>query len=316
MFRVGFVILSLVLFGCGSKKSGNGEKEFSYEQFSDQFSKTSLPYQLSDTALLHNKDTTSIAYTNFSTFIPDSLKKKVFGKSSKVKYVPLKKIDFKDGNFYIVKGSSSNKKAAFLLCFDNKQQLEAVMPYLVPDDDLTTSQNSVIDKSLSISANISQKKPNGALVEGKNVYEYEPNSKKFIMIMTDPLNDANLEVINPIDTFSKKRKYTGDYQKDKKNFISVRDGKYSNQLMFFIHMKSDDNDCDGELKGEMLITSSTTAIYRQGGDPCVMSFSFSSNSVTVKEDEGCGSHRGLNCSFNGKYFLKKESKTKKIRKKT
>jgi hypothetical protein len=134
--------------------------------------------------------------------------------------------------------------------------------------------------------------------------------------MTDPLNDANLEVINPIDTLSRKRKYTGDYLKDKKNYISVRDSKYPNQLMFFIHMKSDDNDCDGELKGEMLVTSSTTAIYRQGGDPCVMSFSFSSNTVTVKEDEGCGSHRGLNCSFNGRYSLKKESNSKKIRKKT
>lgn len=316
MFRAGFVFICIIFLGCHSKKTGNDDKEFSYEQFSDQFSKASLPYQLSDTALLHNKDTASIHYTDFSSFIPDSLKKKVFGKSGRVKYFPLRKIDFKDGSFYIVKGTANNKKATFLLSFDKKQELGAVMPYLIPDDDPTTSQNTIIDKSFSISANISQKKPNEALAEGKNVYEYDAKTKKFILIMTDPLNDLNQEIVNPIDTLSRKQKHTGDYAIDKKNFISVRDGRYPNQLMFFIHMESGDNDCTGEFKGEMLVTSSTTAIYRQGGDPCVMSFSFSPNSVTIKEDEGCGSHRGLNCSFNGRFSLKKEQKSKKIRKKT
>jgi hypothetical protein len=123
-------------------------------------------------------------------------------------------------------------------------------------------------------------------------------------------------VINPIDSFSRKHKFAGDYVKDKKNFVSVRDGRYPNQLQVFIHTDHNGGECTGELKGDVLITSSTTAIYRQGGDPCVLSFQFTPNSVILKEDQGCGSHRGVNCSFDGTFSRKKEGKTKAGKKKT
>ena len=85
--------------------------------------------------------------------------------------------------------------------------------------------------------------------------------------------------------------------------------------MVFIHLDKNEGECTGELKGDILLTSTTAAIYRQGGDACVLSFRFSSSSVTIKEEEGCGGHRGLNCTFDGTYPRKKEAKPKATTKK-
>ena len=41
--------------------------------------------------------------------------------------------------------------------------------------------------------------------------------------MTDPLDDRVQEVINPIDTFARKNKFSADYVKDKMNIVSIRD---------------------------------------------------------------------------------------------
>ncbi len=60
-----------------------------------------------------------------------------------------------------------------------------------------------------------------------------------------------------------------------------------------------------ELKGEALFKATNVAEYREGGDPCVLRFIFTSSSVTLKEVEGCGSHRGLRCSFDGSLQEKK-----------
>jgi len=59
------------------------------------------------------------------------------------------------------------------------------------------------------------------------------------------------------------------------------------------------------LKGEAMLKTPNTAEYREDGDPCVLKFIFSSASVTLKEEEGCGSRRGLNCSFDGSFARKK-----------
>jgi hypothetical protein len=317
MLRIGFILLCLVVVSCGSKKSVDKEENgFSYEAFSEKFTKASLPFDLSDTSLLRNRDTTIIRFAHFNSFISDSIRNKIFGKGVNVKYTPLVKIPTaKSHTFYIVKGVGGGKKAAVLLCFDNNNEFVAALPYLVPDDDPTTAQETSIDKSFSISRNITQRKANNVMADGKDVYAFDPSSKRFSLIMTDPLNDANPEVINPIDTLPRKNKFSGDYVKDKNNFVSVRDGRYPNQLIVFVHRDQNSGECTGELKGPILLTSASAAIYREGGDPCVMNFRFSSNAVTIKEEEGCGSHRGLNCSFDGSFPKKKQPKSKQTSKK-
>jgi hypothetical protein len=39
-------------------------------------------------------------------------------------------------------------------------------------------------------------------------------------------------------------------------------------------------------------------------------FNFSSSSVSLKENQACGAHRGVKCSFDGSYPRKKEAKPK------
>jgi hypothetical protein len=132
-------------------------------------------------------------------------------------------------------------------------------------------------------------------------------------LLTNPLNHT-AEVINPIDTLPRKNKFSGDYVKDKRNFVSIRDGRSSKELLLFIHIEK--GDCTGEIKGSLILTSSSTAVYRQSGDPCQLSLQFGSNSVSIKEDGGCGAHRGLDCSFDGTFKRKKEAKSKTTKKRS
>ncbi len=315
MNRIGFVLIGFVfLVGCNNHTNDELEENgFSYKKFSALFPPVQSSYEITDADLLGNKDTTVIRSSKFAALIPDSIKTKLFGKNSRVKYIALAQLKAsKNTNYYVVKAISGSKRAALLLPFTN-DQLQAAFPFLVPDNDGSTTQQSSIDKSNAITKSVSQKKKNGDVAEGRNVYQYIPEAKQFSLVLTNPLN-PHQEIINPIDTLPRKNKFSGDYNKDKKNIVSIRDGRSSKEYMVFMHIE--DGDCSGEIKGTILLTSSTTAAYRQGGDPCSVNFQFSSNSVTVKEEGGCGSRRGLDCSFDGTYKRKKAVKTKTLKKRS
>ena len=309
MIRTGVVFLVVFLWSCRNGKSD--DNGFSYEKFAGLFPKEQAAYQLSDADLLSNKDTTVIRSPEFAKFISDSLKNKLFGKSSKVRYVAMARVKApKNTIYYIVRATSGGKKVALLIPFTN-DQFDVAFPFLVPDDDATTSQLSTIDKSNAIIKAVSQKKPAGDVAEGREVYQYVPEAKQFTLLLTNPLNNV-AEVINPIDTFARKHRFSADYLKDKKNYISIRDGRSSNELLFYIHIEK--GECSGEIKGTLLLTASNRAVYRQSGEPCQLSLQFLGNAITVKEGGGCGSRRGLDCSFDGTYNRKKEkSKTSKKR---
>ena len=315
MIRIGLV-LCVVLFACKDTKTNNEDGDgFSYGKFSELFRPLNLPYQLTDTGLINNKDTTSVRSAVFANFLPDSIKTKWFGKGNKIKYIALGQLKSTgDNNFYLLKAVSGNKKIALLYVFE-KENFSSIFPFLVPDNDPATSQSTVTDRSLSITKNILLRQPGNVIAEGKDVYGYDPELKQFTLVLTNPIGGYS-ELTNPIDTFPRKHKLSGDYGKDKTNIVSIRDGRNPNQLLLYIHVQSEDGSCTGEVKGDILLTSPTTAIYRQGGDPCVLSFRFSGSSVVVQEDEGCGSRRGLDCSFDGTYNRKKPAKPKPAAKKT
>lgn len=315
MIRFGFVLLCGFLLACGNNKEVETEDEngFSFSGFSKRFKAIAPPYQLTDTGFLKNKDTAALRSAVFAGYLPDSLKNILFGKSSKPKFIPLVQFSPSENtSLFFVKAMSGTKKAALVYAFDG-EKFTAVFPFLVPDNDPTTSQVSAIDKSFAFTKTITQRRQN-AVAEGKEVYDYDASSGQFSLILTNPLNRTS-EVINPIDTFSRKHKFAGDYVRNKKTFVSIRDGRYPNQLSVYVHIDHNEGGCTGELKGELLLTSSNTGVYRQGGDPCVMTFRFTSNSVTVQEDQGCGAHRGLNCSYDGTYPKKKPAKAKSGQKK-
>ena len=181
---------------------------------------------------------------------------------------------------------------------------------LFQDANPATLQVSGLDRKLSFYKNILLKKTDGSTAEGKEAYSYDNKTGQFLLIMTDPLDDRVQEVINPIDTLAKKNKFSADYIKDKMNIVSIRDNSKPGRINFFIHFDKNNGQCTGELKGEANFTSANVAVYKQLGDACSLQFNFSSSSVTLKELDACGAHRGVKCSFDGSFPRKKEVKPK------
>jgi hypothetical protein len=284
MARFGYYFLLLILAACGSQQATPEEESAeNYGQFSKLFQEVAPPYTLSDSALLNNKDTAQIRNQAFLDFIPDSVSNKVFGNKAKVRYTPMARFDGgKNGTFYLVKGASGNKRAAFL-----------------------------VDKNLAVTRNISKRPTGEPLAEGKDVFAFSTSSNSFELVMTDPLDDLPLVLVNPIDTLARTHKLAGDYQRSKNNLVSVRDGRKEGLLTVFIHISDNDGACTGEIKGDAELVGPNQAVFRQAGNPCILNILFTKNGVTLEEQEGCGSKRGLECRFDGNYPRKKEAKAKK-----
>lgn len=312
MYRIGLAVLGCLLLACNGNEGKEKEKSTakandSQMDFTARFKKASLPYQIADSDLLKNADTTTLAPADIMPLIPDSTTKQLFGKSTKIKYTPLAKLAEKEKDVYcLVKATSGTKRAALLLVFDKSGEHGATLPFLVPDSDPSTTQVSSIDKSYSITKSTTQRTDNAVTGEGKEVLEYNPKEKNFTLTLTDLLNDNPAVLVNPIDTFRRTNKLAGDYWAGKKNLVAVRDGRHNNQILVYIHTENSEGDCKGELKGEAILTSTTTAVYRQGGDPCVLGLGFSGNTVSIHEESGCGNHRGLDCPLSGSFTRKKE----------
>ena len=314
MFRPVWMMLLLLCFtACkddDKKKETEPKAEASQAGLAAFFKEGALPYQLSDTALLRSNDTASLPASIVSSLLADSIKKKYFD-GENIRYTPLARFAQKGKDSYcVVKASGGGKKAALLLVFDKQNNFGAAYPFLLPDANPNTAQTAVIDKNFTVIKTTTLR--NGAEVtgEGKEVVAYDAAAKAFSLIMMDALNDNPSVLVNPIDTFSKKNKLAGDYFLNKKNLIAVRDGRYPSQLLVYIHTENETGDCIGQLKGEFILTTSTTAAYRQGGDPCVLNLTFNGNTVSMSEERGCGNYRGLDCPLSGTFTRKKAQSTK------
>lgn len=321
MYRIGLVVLGCLLLACSGNHDRSRESDSAGENdlpaaFVRSFKTVAVPYQLSDTTLLKEESRDTLSARYLATLLPDSLKEQAFGQTTKIRYAPLAKIQ-EEGReaYYVVKGSAGGKKAAFLLLFDQDGNYAAALPFLVPDKKPETSQTSSIDNSFTITRAVSERSGGTLTGEGKEVLAYDGTEKRFSLIMTDQLHNDPAVLINPIDTFPKTHQLAGDYFRNKKNLVAVRDGRYANQILVYIHTENSDGDCRGELKGEFILTSSTTAVYRQAGDPCILGLTFSGSSVSLNEERGCGNYRGLDCPFNGRFTRKKEEKQKESIKK-
>lgn len=313
------LILSLFIVSCGDKKkpSLSGTDEVVASDFIESFQLIKPPYEVIDTSLNRKeRDSSLIGNAIFAQFVPDSVLSKVLGKNAKPKIYMGKRIEIEKETYLFIKAVSGEKKAILVLCFDKENKFKASLPLLVPDANAATIQVSGLDRRFSFYKNTLLKKPDGSTAEGKEVYIYNNEAGQFLLIMTDPLDDRVQEVINPIDTLARRHKFSGDYIRDKMNIVSIRDDNKTGRLNFFIHFDRNNGECTGELKGVASLTAANTAVYRQAGDPCSLQFTFSSSSVTVKELEPCGSHRGVKCSFDQSFPRKKEPKPKASSKKT
>jgi hypothetical protein len=302
------VLILIATVSCRHKTTAVTNHPTDVKQFIALFKPLTLPLMISDSFFKRKTDTTTIPAALFRQFASDSLLVSAVGKTIPRIY-PIGRIGITgSGNFLLARVTAGDKKVFYILWYNNKNQLTAALPVLRSPAPLTTAQSVLIDRKYTIIRTLARKNADGTTSEGKDVYGLNPEGTAFMLIMTDALDDRLTELINPIDTLPRNNRFSGDYSAFTLSLVSIRDGLKSDRVTFFIHFERNNGECTGELKGEALIRSSTIAEYREPGDPCVLQFIFSGSSVTLREEEGCGSHRGLRCLFDGSYIKKKQIK--------
>lgn len=303
-----WALLLISLFACKNKKvSGNQHVEA--DEFFTAYKNLKLPFNVSDTTMQQAADTNTISYSIFTQFIPDSIFNNPFGKDRKLTIHPIGKIEQKGKETYFTTLVNSKNNSAIYLSVYDKNKFIANMPLVVSDDDEKVT-TAAIDKKLSIVVN-KEWTVKDDIFYNRIIYAYN-NVGIFTTVLTETNADRRIEktVSNPLDTFPKKFKYSGDYLKGSKNMVSVRDGKNADEYLFFVYFENgnEEEPCGGEIRGMMKIVSEKVAIYKDEGDPCELNFSFTSNKVSVKETGSCGNYRGIRCFFNDTYTKKKEIK--------
>lgn len=311
------VILLLILSGCKGKPTSLADDQVvTSEEFIEFFPEISLPYNLSDSASLFkkNNDSTLIGNKVFMQIVKDSVMTRLFGAKAKPRIYPIGRVQVKKkGETYVfVKAITPAKRGVYVLAFDKKDSFKAALPFLVLDSDAQSAQSAEMDKSQTITTMRQRRKTDGTSTYRKEVYVFT-DLGQYTLILTESNEDkAGAEdIVNPLDTLPRRHKYAADYTTDKRNIVSIREGKNGSQIRFFIHFEKDKGTCKGELRGEASFTQPNVAVFRQSGDPCVLQFTFTNNSVSLKELEGCGNYRDIRCFFEGSYPKKKEAKPKK-----
>jgi hypothetical protein len=303
------VVLCWLILSCGQRKvSLSGDEPLEVTDFIGSFEPVKLPYMLTDTSLARKpSDSMLISAKVFSQFIPDSIYKDDFPRNAKLRFYALGRSAVEDGETYLfVKIMAVGKTVGYLLCFDKDAVFKAGMPLIYSTGDKTVIQEGGMDRRYTVVRNRSRKKPDGSLIYNKSVYVYN-SAGVFTLILTES-NETVMEkeVYNPIDTLKREFSQSGNYVRDKRNFVTIRDGSKVGQLLVFMHMEKNDGECIGELKGELDLVKPNLAQYRKADDHCVLEFSFTNASVTVRELEACGNHRGIKCVFDGSFPRKKE----------
>jgi hypothetical protein len=293
------------------KKTGNAEQGIAtVEDFIGTFSSEKLPYHLSDTAVKKTpKARLALSYQVFTKFIPDSLIIANFGRKEKPVFYPLAKIEVKKEETYLfVKAVKDKRRVVYVMVFNEDKKYVVGRPIMVTTTDAGTAQNILLDNKYTLTSNLQYRNTEGATIYKKNAYIFNKDAAALTLIFTES-NDENAsratELQNPIDTFSKKTKYAGDYFQNKMNIVAIRDGKKGNELIFFIHFEKEEGSCKGELKGEAKWVNPTLAVYKESGNPCTLQFLFAGNTVTIKEEKACGTFRDIKCFFEGSFTKKK-----------
>lgn len=303
----------LLLFACksGKKTSLQDDEKVDIKDFIEFFPEIPLPIRIADTTLVKKStDSLQIGYKIFTQFIPDSLIKKDFGKGVIPRIFPLGKTREDDKETYLfIKATTGAKRIAYMACFGKNNEFLRMLPLVRTGFEQYATVWATLDKKFQITTYHDKKLGNGEVAFKRNVYFYNNAANEFTLILSEPNEEIIENVVNPIDTFPAKNKFSGDYVKDKKNFISFRDGKRSSESPFFVHFEK--GDCRGELKGMARFVSNTVAVYQEGGNPCTLEFNFAANRITMKETGGCGSYRDIKCFFEGSYTKKKTAKPKK-----
>lgn len=287
----------------------SGEKQVSYDEFAKVFQPLNLPMRIYDTSVQKVGDTATISYAAISGIVPDSVLqslKKDKEKSQSIRFHAVGKKESSTNQFYLLTMQEGKNSWLLVLVYDKEKKYIACQKLLAKNNADDYSHNVYVTTEPAFIISREKKGKDNITLYSRNSIAYSNSTHDFITVMKDSNeNPESIAVINPLDTLPQKNKYSGNYVEDKRNYISLRDGKDEHSYQFFIHFEKNNGDCTGELKGIMQMTDSKNAIYQQKGDACVIDFSFVGKNITVKERGNCGNHRGIKCFFDDEYVKKK-----------
>lgn len=311
-----YIICVAFLWSCSEQKTDlTGNTPLKINDFNKIFKTAALPLSITDTNINKLGDTLEIGTKALAQFVPDSVVKAIVdSKDKKVVIHPLLKIE-KEAEYYLMLNvHHTNKDQIAVIVFSKKNKY---LDYKIITDFLNEHKGSRhYGKTVSIN-----KEPTFLIEENKlddeNVLIYEKNGwaytdSSFRLIYFDSnKKPENKTIANPIDTLAMNNVLSGDYARDAKNFISLRDftGK-PDKYQFFLHFEKKEGTCIGELKG-LLNFKNNQATYNEKGDPCIIHFTINGRVIKIKEDGNCGNHRGMTCYFNDAYDKKYRPKKKK-----
>ena len=311
-----FIFLGLIVFSCGEKKTDlSGNTPIKINDFNKVFKNTALPVTISDTSLNNVLDTIVIQRKALAQFVPDSIISQFISTGNKNKAIihPLIRIE-QEAEYYLLLNIKYPKKNEIVALVFNKKN--KYLDFQNITEFLDENKNSAkYEKKLNINREPSfLVEENVITSEGvstyeKNAWAYSDSNFRLIYFDSNKIPE-NKVVINPIDTIQSKNMYSGNYGRDAKNFIALRDNGAANKYQFFIHFEKRNGSCVGELKGILNFTNNL-ATYTEKGDPCIVHFSITGNIIAIKEEGNCGNHRGMKCYFNDKFDKIKKSKKKK-----
>lgn len=310
------VFLVLLVFACKEKKINlTGDIPLKEKDFFGIFKPLPLPYSVSDTNIDKSADTITIGVKAFLQFFPDSAFQAITGNNRKFVLHPIGKIEKEKEQYILVLLKQQKKKKLLVFVTDKKNR------FLAAKELLSNEQQDEYFHSLSINKEptflLSREKfgKDNNLLFSRAGWVYN-DAGIFMVVINDSNEDPiKSQVINPLDTLPRKNKYSGDYIKDKKNYVSIRDGKDANNYRFFVHFERNTGACTGELKGDLKMTGPGSGIFNESGDPCIIDFKFEGNKISLKEQGSCGNHRGIKCFFNDTFTKKKEPRQKTGKKK-
>ena len=310
----GFFFLVLVSCKGDNKIKTQADDEITLKEFVSFFPQANYPYTIGDSVLNRKeKDSLRISTRAFKSFIPDSIFSKYIGAKSKAKLFPLAKGKDSDENIFLFVKSVAAGKKAYVFCFTKKLDYINAKEIAETDKDPNYRQYCEVNKNMNLKI-VEEKKADDHFDTKEDNY-FLDKSGQFRTAVIISNKDLSDEVpVNPIDTLSKKNKYSADYLQDKKNIVSIRDGANAKECFFFIHFSKQNGGCTGELKGKAAFVSATKAVFTENTGLCRVTFIFSTANVNISE-EGCGSYRGIICFFEGAYTKKKEVVKPKVSKK-
>jgi hypothetical protein len=304
----------LALIGCAETKTDlSGNTPLKINDFNAAFKNIELPIRINDTNLASFTDTVEIGRKALEQFLPDSVVDVIAPKLLKnASIFTIGKIEKETEYYLLLNNKAARKQTVFVITFSKKN---VFLDYQVLTQfDLSQKSSQLYGKTLLINKEptflIEENKldPEQGLTHEKKGWAYTEQGFRLIYL------DANVKpeqkaILNPIDTLPTLNTFSGDYARDKKNFISLRDFGNANKYQFFLHFEKKEGTCVGELKG-LLNFNKNQATYSEKGDPCTIQFTITGNIIKIKEDGNCGNHRNMTCYFNDSYD-KKRKKTKK-----